>query len=139
MNQDNSNNNQSIHFDIDSGVQQHLGFNIEILVGEGSRISLDVNPTHLNRQGQVHGGIISLLLDVSMGYACSGKISNDAKVPFTTLSMSTNFLSPATTGQLIATGKVIGGGYKILFADAQLSTPDGTLIATSNGTMKRAG
>jgi len=130
-------NSVSVVFENDSGVQKHLGFGIEVFGTQGSRITLDIGETHLNRQGNVHGGIISLLLDFAMGYGCSGKWSDDALTPAITLSMSTSFIAPVNSGRLIATGRVKGGGYKILFAEAELKTQSGTLIATSNGTMKR--
>ncbi len=124
-------------FENDSGIQDHLGFGIEVFGAQGSRITLDVDTVHLNRQGNVHGGIISLLLDFAMGYGCSGSWSDDALTPAITLSMSTSFIAPVNSGRLIATGRVIGGGYKTVFAEAELKTENGTLIATSSGTMKR--
>jgi len=124
-------------FKNDSGIQDHLGFGIEVFGAKGSRITLDVTEVQLNRQGKVHGGIISLLLDMAMGYGCSGHWSDDAQTPAITLSMSTSFIAPVNSGRLIASGHVTGGGYKILFAEAVLKTEDGTIIATSSGTMKR--
>jgi len=127
----------AVLFEQDSGVQQNLGFSIEVFGARGSRVTLDVGDIHLNRQGIVHGGIFSLLLDVAMGYACSGKFSDDAQIPAITLSMSINYLAPVSSGKVIATGRVTGGGYKILFAEAVLKTESGVVIATSSGTMKR--
>lgn len=132
-----SENAVAVVLDNDSGIQQHLGFGIEVLGAQGSRITLDIGAIHLNRQGVVHGGIFSLLLDVAMGYACSGQFSDDAQTPAITLSMTINYLAPVSSGRVIATGRVTGGGHKILFAEAQLKTEDGVLVATSTGTMKR--
>ncbi|RLA44120.1 MAG: PaaI family thioesterase [Gammaproteobacteria bacterium] len=129
----------AVVFDKDSGVQQNLGYGIEVFGARGSCITLEVADIHLNRQGIVHGGILSLLLDVAMGYACSGKFSDDAQTPAITLSMSTSYLASVGSGKVIATGRVTGGGYKILFAEAVLTAESGVVIATSSGTMKRGG
>jgi acyl-coenzyme A thioesterase PaaI-like protein len=41
-------------------------------------------------------------------------------------------------GQVIATGRVTGGGYKILYAEAQLHDAEGKLLSRATGVFKRA-
>ena len=41
-------------------------------------------------------------------------------------------------GQVTATGRVAGGGYKIIYADAEIRDAEGNLCSKASGVFKRA-
>ena len=124
----------------ETGTQRTLDYIIEIGHPDGSaRCILDVTEAHTNRHDVFHGGIAATLLDNAMGATSSLTVDDTGRTPFLTISMSTQFMAPATIGmRLTATGRVTGGGRSILFLAADLTAEDGTLIATATGVFKRA-
>jgi len=57
--------------------------------------------------------------------------------PVVTLSLTSQFLAPAPLGLVIATGFVTGGGYKIVYASADIRDANGTLLSQGHGVFKR--
>src|SRR5579871_5974533 len=84
--------------------------------------------------GNVHGGIVTVLLDSAMG--CSFHTTLSAGVGYTTLELKVNFLRSVTSaaGPLRAEGKVIHGGSRIGTADARLLDRTGKLYAHASST-----
>lgn len=91
---------------------------------------------HTNTQGSLHGGVIATLLDVACGYTgfCpeNGKLEHRAA----TLSLTIQYLAKANAGVLLAKGRLLGGGRRVFFAEAQLLAGD-QLIATASGSFRR--
>ncbi|MCZ2500676.1 hotdog fold thioesterase, partial [Xylophilus sp. Kf1] len=92
---------------------------------------LDLDDRHLNRQGILHGGLAATLLDSAMGATGSLTVDTTGRHPFTTLSLTVNYLAPGLPGRVTATGRVTGGGRATLFIEGALRHEDGTLIATA--------
>ena len=138
--------NGSLHFPPHnaplSGAQGLVGYQIDLTDPEGgSKITLDLRPEHLNRNETLHGGIHAMMLDAAAGFAASRTLANgtDTIVPVVTVSLTTSFLAPAHVGRVIATGWVTGGGYKIVYADAEIRDAQGMLCSKASGVFKRAG
>lgn len=121
-----------------TGAQSLIGYVVQIDAGY-ARVVLDVDERHLNRNDGLHGGIIATLLDASAGYTASLAGDGEALMPVTTVSMTVNYVSKVTSGRVTGTGRVTGGGHKILFVNAELVGEDGTVIATATGAFKRLG
>jgi len=85
--------------------------------------------------GNVHGGIVTVLLDSAMG--CSFHTTLSAGVGYTTLELKVNFLRSVTSaaGPLRAEGKVIHGGSRIGTAEARLLDGTGKLYAHASSTL----
>lgn len=85
--------------------------------------------------GNVHGGIVTVLLDSAMG--CSFHTTLSAGVGYTTLELKVNFLRSVTAGvgPLRAEGKVIHGGSRIGTAEARLADTAGRLYAHASSTL----
>ena len=125
-----------------SGAQGLVGYDIDLTDPDGSaRITLDMGPQHLNRNGTLHGGIHSMILDAAAGFAASRHLAGEAPqiVPVVTLSLNTSFVLPATSGVVMAKGHVTGGGYKIVYASSEILDADGRICSTAMGVFKRAG
>ena len=109
------------------------------MVGWGAdfaRFELPVRPELGNRHGIPHGGVYASLLDTVMGFAGCWTGDPQRRQMAMTLSLTTNFLAPATGTVLIGEGRRIGGGRSIYFAEATITDDAGTLVATGAGTFR---
>lgn len=121
-----------------SGCQDSVGYVVE-MDPDGGMVScwLDIRPQHLNRNNLLHGGFTAMLLDIACGYAASLHYDPDNLALVLTVSLSTQYIAPARSGRITATGRVSGGGRSICYASGELRDSDGTLIATATGVFKR--
>jgi uncharacterized protein (TIGR00369 family) len=85
--------------------------------------------------GNVHGGIVTVLLDSAMG--CSFHTTLPAGVGYTTLELKVNFLRAVTSdlGPLRAEGRVVHSGSRVALADAQLLDREKKLHAHATSTL----
>ncbi|APX26177.1 hypothetical protein Ga0080559_TMP201 (plasmid) [Salipiger profundus] len=93
-------------------------------------------PRHLNRHGQLQGGVIATLLDVACGYA---GIEPGSRASAVTITLNISYVAGVSEGEIIARGAVSGGGRRIYFSGGELRAPDGRLLATAQGSFKRVG
>lgn len=85
--------------------------------------------------GNVHGGIVTVLLDTAMG--CSFHTTLPAGVGYTTIELKVNFLRPVTarSGTLKADGRVIHSGARVAAAEARLADREGKLHAYATSSL----
>ena len=85
--------------------------------------------------GNVHGGIVTVLLDTAMG--CSFHTTLPAGTGYTTLELKVNFLKSVTTkaGTLRAEGHVIHSGSRVATTDARLLDRGQRLYAHATSTV----
>ncbi len=88
-------------------------------------------PTLFNPQGTLHGGIISTLMDISMGH-----LFEKEQLAGTTIELKTNFLLPIRTEKIICEGSYIKKGKTISVMEAKLYRNDKKLAAYSTSTWK---
>lgn len=86
-------------------------------------------PEFLNPAGFVQGGILSAMLDDTMGPAVL--VMTEGRSYTTTVSLTVNFVSPAKPGPIIAEAKVTQLGKSIAFVEGKLTAEDGMLLATA--------
>ncbi|SFD54886.1 uncharacterized domain 1-containing protein [Sulfitobacter brevis] len=122
-----------------SGAEKLVGYSIDLSDPAGtSAVSLEIAPKHLNRNGTLHGGIHAMMLDAAGGFAASRKLAGEGEiVQVMTLSLATNFVASASEGRVTVTGRVTGGGYKIVYAEAQMVDAEGRILSTAQGVFKR--
>jgi len=123
-----------------SGAELLVGYRIDLSDPSGlATVTLDIQAKHRNRNGTLHGGIHAMMLDAAAGFAASRFLAGeDALTPVLTLSLSTSYVAAAAEGEVVATGKVSGGGYKIVYATSEIRDAAGTILSTANGVFKRA-
>lgn len=123
----------------ETGAQRLLGYVLDVGQRDGrARCRLTLTEAHTNRHGVLHGGFAAAMLDNALGATASLSVDDTGRAPFLTISMTTQFLAPAHAGDdLVATGRLTGGGRSTLFVEGLLERSDGTLIATATGVFKR--
>lgn len=118
-----------------TGAQATMGYVVEIDKGQ-ARVYLDIDHRHINRGDSLHGGIIATMLDAAAGYAVSLSVDGETLTYTSTVSLTVNYLSRVREGRVVATAKVTGGGKKIVFVNATLTTETNVPVATATGTFK---
>jgi len=93
------------------------------------RIGFDGRKDFCNPAGFVQGGILSAMLDDTMGPAVF--VMTDGKLYTATITMTVNFLAPARPGKLIGEANVTQLGRTIAFVEGKLMSEDGTVLATA--------
>lgn len=113
-------------------LSRFLGLEIEYDDTEQScTIRLPYAPHLGNPQGSVHGGIITTVMDISMGHLCHRYLSTAM-----TVEMQMRFFRPLT-GDGIATGRLIKPGRRIIHLESRLSDTEGRLVALGTGSWFR--
>ena len=82
-----------------------------------------------NPAGFIQGGILSAMLDDTMGPAVF--VMTEGKLYTATITMTVNFLAPAKPGPLIGEANVAQLGKTVAFVEGRLMAKDGTVLATA--------
>jgi len=93
------------------------------------RIGFDGRQDFCNPAGFVQGGILSAMLDDTMGPAVF--VMTDGRLYTATVTMTVNFLAPAKPGPITGEATVTQLGKTIAFVEGRLTSVDGTLLATA--------
>lgn len=107
-----------------------LGFDITF-PGETCRVEFAVQDFMYNPQGSLHGGIVALAMDVSMGH-----LLNRLHGPGATLEMKVQYMRALREGRVAATGMVLRRGREIAFLESRLTDQDGQLAAMATATWR---
>jgi uncharacterized protein (TIGR00369 family) len=111
---------------------QFLGLSIDYLDEEKScTVRLPFAPHLCNAGGGVHGGVLSTVLDISMGHACQRFLSAGS-----TIDMSMRFMRPIRTDS-VCTGRILHGGRRIVQLESRLYDDSGRLAALATGSWFR--
>ena len=94
------------------------------------RIGFDGKTAFCNPAGFVQGGILSAMLDDTMGPAVF--VMTDGRLYTATISLTVNFLAPARPGPIIGEAEVVQLGKTVAFVAGRLTAEDGTLLATAS-------
>jgi acyl-CoA thioesterase len=84
-----------------------------------------------NPQGSVHGGIITTVVDISMGHLCHRFLSTAM-----TIEMQVRFFRPLT-GDGIATGRLLNPGRRLVHLESRMTDTEGRLVAHGVGSWHR--
>lgn len=109
-----------------------MGISLVHIDSGSSELRLDLEPHHLNPGGIAHGGVLATLLDASIGLALRTKLG--MSFDHVTVDLGVHYLAPARSGALIGRGKAVRVGGRVSYGEAELSTPDGTLVAKGSAT-----
>ena len=98
------------------------------------RIVFDGKPDFCNPAGFIQGGMLSAMLDDTMGPAVF--VMTEGRLFTTTITMTVNFLAPAKPGPITGEATVTQLGKTIAFVEGRLTAADGTLLATASSSIR---
>ncbi len=93
------------------------------------RIGFDGKPEFCNPAGFIQGGILSAMLDDTMGPAVF--VMTEGRLYTATITMTVNFLAPAKPGPIVGEANVTQLGKTIAFVAGRLTADNGTVLATA--------
>ena len=122
----------------DSGFNARNGIMLTTWDDGFGAVRVDLTANHVNPMQLVHGGLYTAMLDVALAMTGSFRPAPEPLTPGLTLSLTTQFLAVATSGEgyLIAEARRTGGGKSVFFAVGEVLTPERRVIATASGVFK---
>ena len=127
-----SNPGTDLPYHDDSPFLRYVGLEIGLSEGGMGKVSLSVQPHHLQAAGQVHGGLIAVLADTAMFRAVRSLLGPGQRT--TTIELKVNFLENTDSGTVTATAKVVSNNDRLMVGDIEVESEDGRLIAQGMGT-----
>lgn len=110
-----------------------LGITLEQIEKGHAVISMLVRPEMTNPYGNIHGGMMSLVIDESIGWAV---VSLDAEQHYTSLTLNLDFLYAIKEGErLRADSKVLRVGKKIINVECHVYDMNGRILARANSNL----
>lgn len=96
----------------------------------GLQFALAIDERHCNARGSAHGGVLSGLADVALGYATAS--SQDPPPHLVTASMTIDFVGPAKCGDVVVTATDIQRvGRRMAFANCYLYVGERRIVRAS--------
>ncbi len=114
-------------------ISSHFDFAVSS-IREGEVVfSCTPDESAYNPIGMVHGGLVCTLLDTVIG--CSVHTTLPARVAYTSIELKVNYLRPvhADSGTLQARGWVSKPGRRVAYAEGEVRSADGKVLATASG------
>jgi uncharacterized protein (TIGR00369 family) len=98
------------------------------------KMAFDGKQEFCNPAGFIQGGMLSAMLDDTMGPAVF--VMTEGRLFTTTITMTVNFLAPAKPGPITGEATVKQLGKTIAFVEGRLTSADGTLLATASSSIR---
>ena len=113
-----------------SPYQKLLGLELVSAGDDGVSIRLPADAKLLRIEGssQLHGGVLSALVDIAGSYAVEVAVGGDAP----TIDLRIDYLKPAM-GEVVATARVLKRGRTLCVADVEIRDAQQKLVATGRG------
>ena len=111
-----------------------VGLVLDELRVDYARMSLPYRPELNQPHGIVHGGAIATLIDSVVVPAIGAVYAQD--VIYSTIDMQIRYMSAVREQDVVAEGIVTKRGRSIVFCDAEVYLPDGTIAAQGTLTYK---
>ena len=105
------------------GLMQHLGARLVRVEPGLCVVALPYSDRVTQQQGGFHGGAMGALADIACGYAAMTTVPAGSEV--TTVEYKINFLAGFQGGELMATGRVVKAGKRIIVTSAEVTHHDG--------------
>ena len=104
-----------------------LKFTLEHIEKGAATLSMEVREEMTNPFGNIHGGMMSLVIDEAIGWAI---VSLDAEMHYTSLTLNVDFLYAIAAGQrLRVDSKVMRSGKKIINVECHVYDMEGKILA----------
>lgn len=96
-------------------------------------LQITVRKEMTNPYGNIHGGMMSALIDETIGWAV---VSLEAPQHYTSLNLNIDFLYAIREGETLrATGRIIRAGKKIVHAECLVEDMEGRLLAKASSNL----
>lgn len=114
-----------------------LGMHTEPGADGSATARLQLGPEHLNPHGVAHGAVLFALVDTAMGAATLSVLP--AGQLCASVDVHVQFCRAVRAGQIVATGRVLHAGRRIVHLEAQVHDGEGALVAFGTGSFATVG
>src|SRR5262245_23658796 len=104
-----------------------MNFRLTAIAPGEACVEMDVDATHTNPVGTVHGGVLCMIADSAMGLAYASTL--EERETFATVELKINFLRPVYEAALIASGVVVHRRCNIGMVECSVADRTGKLVA----------
>lgn len=111
---------------------KHMNMKTVSSVDGKIRVVMDITENLKQFYGNIHGGVISSLLDSSIGVAVNQQL--DPGEGALTVELKLNYFRPVSEGKLWGEGKVIQRGKKIIVGHGEIKDDAGRMVAFGTAT-----
>ena len=110
-----------------------LGFTLQQIEKGHAILVMEVRKEMTNPYGNIHGGMMSLIIDEAIGWAV---VSLDTELHYTSLTLNLDFLYAIKEGKrLRAESKVLRVGKKIINVECHVYDLEGKVLARANSNL----
>jgi uncharacterized protein (TIGR00369 family) len=117
-----------------SAFHSSLGISVESATEGAVTLRFEATPAHANLHGTMHGGVIATLADTAAGLAVRSAMA-DPGGAHASVHLDVQYLAPAGTGTLRATGNVVKLGGRLAFTEATVTDEAGEVLARAQVTV----
>lgn len=117
----------------ESPFPQLMTMRLEAMDLDSATVIIDLNASHLQPYGLVHGGVLATLIDTATFWAVYMRIPEDAGL--VNVDLKLNYLKSITSGVLRAEGTAIRSGRSLSYAEARIYDQQDTLLAHGTSTL----
>jgi uncharacterized protein (TIGR00369 family) len=119
-------------FAASSPYYKSMGMSIAEMAEGRAVLRVEIQPSQLNADGIVHGGVLPAIADGAMGNALRTLYGKTAQV--LTAEVHLHYLRPVTSGTLIAEGSVVRSGRRVSFGEVEIrAEATGKAVAKGSG------
>ena len=108
-----------------------LGVEVVSESDQGVELAIDLREDHFREGGIVHGGVMMSLLDMAMAGSVARTLEAGQRTA--SVSLTTDFVRPASSGRLVARGRLVRRGATMAFPEGELVDGEGKLVARATG------
>ncbi len=120
------------YFNEEVTFSKHIGAKVEEVEPGRSVVYIDVEDTHLNGTGTLHGGVYASLIDNAMGLSVLALVG----VRTATVEMNVHFLGAVNEGRITCESGVVHRTRRTATAEAKVRDADGNLVAMGTGAFR---
>lgn len=110
----------------------HIGFEVMHFQEGDILLKLPIMEPLLNANRTLHGGVHATMLDMIIGMV----IRSTTGTRCATINLNINYLTPITSGDIFAKGKILNQGYRTVTAEGEIWDENEELLAKGVGTFK---
>jgi uncharacterized protein (TIGR00369 family) len=120
------------YFNEEVTFSKHIGAKVEEVEPGRSIVYIDVEDTHLNGTGTLHGGVYASLIDNAMGLSVLALVGTRTA----TIEMNVHFLGAVNEGRITCESEVVHRTRRTATAEAKVRDADGNLVAMGTGAFR---
>jgi uncharacterized protein (TIGR00369 family) len=110
-----------------------LQFTLNKIEKGSAELEMTVKNDMTNPYGNIHGGMMSLVIDEAIGWAV---VSLDAEIHYTSMNLNVDFLYSIKEGErLVARSHIVRQGKKIVNAECHVYDKQGNLLAKASSNL----